>query len=106
VKKLLIVVSLFALAVGAAWWWRASRGQTLNESAVTFAPFLRGDMRDIVSATGVLETRDSVVVGSELPAPAAPRQLPALRWLLRRREFLWRVHVEAPCGFAQQRLEM
>lgn len=66
-KKSAIILGLLAALAGTGFWYvNASRHAGLSERALTFAPMTRGPMRDVVSATGVLETRDIVVVGSEL----------------------------------------
>ena len=68
VKKLLIVLVLAGAAgVGVYYWRFAPRNHTLIESQLTFAPLQQATMRDIVSATGMLEARDLVVIGSEMP---------------------------------------
>ena len=68
VKKTLLFVAI-AAAIAAAAYWRFGGPQhpVLSDKNVTLAPFLHGSMRDVVSATGVLEPRDAVLVGSEIP---------------------------------------
>jgi len=68
VKKLLIVLVLAGAAAAGVYYLRfAPRNHTLTESQITFAPLQQATMRDIVGATGMLEARDLVVVGSEMP---------------------------------------
>jgi multidrug efflux pump subunit AcrA (membrane-fusion protein) len=67
VKKLVILLGLAALLAGGYWYVSSPRHPVLSEKVLTFAPFTRGAMRDVVSATGILETRDIVLVGSEIP---------------------------------------
>ena len=67
-KKWLIVAVLF-LAVGAGLYaWVAMRSvQTLSEKTLTYADVRRATIRDIISATGVVEPREIVVVCSKTP---------------------------------------
>ncbi len=68
VKKTVILLCLAAAVLGGGYWYANSpRHPVLSEKVLTFAPFTRGTMRDVVSATGILETRDIAVVGSEIP---------------------------------------
>src|SRR6266404_883795 len=67
VKKYAIVLGLAAALAGGTWYVQSPRHPVLSEKLLTFAPFTRSDMRDVVSATGVLETSDLIVVGSEYP---------------------------------------
>ena len=67
-KKLLIFVVLAgAAAAGVCFWRLGPRNHTLTENQLTFAAIQQATMRDIVSATGLLEARDLVVIGSEMP---------------------------------------
>ncbi len=68
VKKTLLLLALTAALAGAAYWrFAMPQHPTLSDKNITLAPFLHGTMRDVVSATGVLEPRDLVTVGSEVP---------------------------------------
>ena len=67
VKKLAIVLALVGAVAGGYWYVNSSHHPVLSEKVLTFAPFTRGVMRDVVSATGILETQDIVIVGSEIP---------------------------------------
>ncbi len=64
-----IILTVLAAAVGAGLYaWLGTRGeQTLSEKALTFAEVRRATLRDIVSATGVVEPREIVVVSSKTP---------------------------------------
>jgi HlyD family secretion protein len=66
-KPLLFVAITAALAAGAYWRFGGPQHPVLTDKNVTVAPFLHGTMRDVVSATGILEPRDQVLVGSEIP---------------------------------------
>ncbi len=67
-KKWLIITALL-IAVGAGfYWWRNHSGpQGLQEKTLTFAEVRRATIRDIVSATGLVEPRELVFVSSETP---------------------------------------
>lgn len=67
-KKLLLFL-IVAGAVGlGVWWWRfAPRTQGLSEDQLTFATLTRATIRDVVGATGLVEPREVVLVGSEMP---------------------------------------
>src|SRR6187402_2483200 len=67
VKKFAIFLVLAAAMGGGIWYWQTPRHPVLSEKALAFAPFTRGTMRDVVSATGILETRDLMLVSSEMP---------------------------------------
>jgi len=67
VKKFALFLVLAAAVAGGVWYAQTPRHPVLSEKLLTFAPFTRGVMRDVVSATGILETRDIIIVGSELP---------------------------------------
>lgn len=67
-KKLLVLLVLACAAAASAYYWRLGpRNYTLTENQLTFAAIQQVTMRDIVSATGLLEARDLVIVGSEMP---------------------------------------
>jgi HlyD family secretion protein len=72
VKKLL----LFLLCAGAALagvygWTHLTRTHPLNEKSLTFANLEVVTMRDVVSATGLVEPRELLVVSSEMPGTLA-----------------------------------
>lgn len=66
-KLLLFLVATFAVLAGIGWWYSHSRQVTLAENTFTYASLEKGPMREMVSATGILEPRDPVVVSSEMP---------------------------------------
>ncbi|HZZ77632.1 MAG TPA: HlyD family efflux transporter periplasmic adaptor subunit [Gemmataceae bacterium] len=67
-KKWLLLLVVLALAGGAAyWWWGRSGPQPLTEKVLTFGEVRQATIRDIVSATGMVEPREIVVVTSETP---------------------------------------
>ena len=59
---LLIVVLVTAVAVG-GWWFQSDRQPNQNLLTV---PVQRGDLEDLVTATGVLQPRDYVDVGAQV----------------------------------------
>ncbi|WP_428399643.1 efflux RND transporter periplasmic adaptor subunit [Marinobacter salarius] len=59
---LLIVVLVTAVAVG-GWWFQSDRQPNQNLLSV---PVQRGDLEDLVTATGVLQPRDYVDVGAQV----------------------------------------
>jgi multidrug efflux pump subunit AcrA (membrane-fusion protein) len=68
VKKwlwLLFVVAL--IGAGGYYWWGLTGVRPLQESAVTFAEVRKVTIRDTISATGVVEPREIVLVSAELP---------------------------------------
>jgi HlyD family secretion protein len=68
VKKVFFVTLIVgALGAGVYWWSGSGRTQALTESGLTFANLQRGTMRDVVSATGLVEPREIVVVASAMP---------------------------------------
>ena len=68
VKKWLILVVLIAAVGGGLYYWLGPRGtQSLSERTLTFADVRRTTIRDIVSATGLVEPRETVVVSAESP---------------------------------------
>jgi len=68
VKKWLWLVLLIAAGGGGLyWWWSNGRVQTLSEKTLKFAEVRRATIRDIVSATGLVEPRELVFVASETP---------------------------------------
>lgn len=67
-KKLLVVlVVVGAISAGVCYWRFVPRAHTLTEQQLTFLSLEQVTMRDIVSATGLLEPRDTIVVSSEMP---------------------------------------
>ncbi len=68
VKKWLILVLVAAL-VGSSlyFWWGLTGVRPLNEKSLTFAELRQVTIRDTISATGVVEPREIVVVSSEMP---------------------------------------
>jgi multidrug efflux pump subunit AcrA (membrane-fusion protein) len=71
VKKLLFAIVLASAAGAGLYYWQfAPRNQALTESQLTFAPLQQITIRDIISATGLIEPRDVVLVGSEMPGVA------------------------------------
>jgi multidrug efflux pump subunit AcrA (membrane-fusion protein) len=67
--KKLLVVTLFAVAVGGGLlaWYGWPRGPVLSERVLTFANIQRATLRDVVSATGLVEPRETIFVSSEMP---------------------------------------
>jgi HlyD family secretion protein len=68
VKKILLFL-LFAGAAlaGIVLWYSLPHGASLSEKSLTFASLQYGNMQDVVSATGVLEPRETLVVSTEVP---------------------------------------
>lgn len=67
-KKWVLFVVLIASGGGAAYyWWGGSGTQPLSERSLTFSEVRRATIRDIVSATGMVEPREIVFVSSETP---------------------------------------
>ena len=69
-RLLLLLVLTGAAAAGVCYWRFVPHIQTLSEGQLTFAPLQQATMRDLVSATGLLEPRDIVLIGSEMPGVA------------------------------------
>jgi multidrug efflux pump subunit AcrA (membrane-fusion protein) len=68
VKKWLLLLGLTVVGGGAIYyWWHGGSAHALQEKALTFAEVRRTTIRDIVSATGLVEPRETVVVSSEIP---------------------------------------
>src|SRR4051812_38501584 len=71
VKRLLAVLALFAAALTAgAVYWRHSAAKPVADGAV-WQPMEYGSILETVSATGVLQPRDAVAVGTELAGKVA-----------------------------------
>jgi HlyD family secretion protein len=66
-KLLLIVVLLGVVLVGGAYWLKRPRTVAVSEEIFTYTPVEYGDLRETVSATGVLKPRDVLLITSELP---------------------------------------
>lgn len=66
-KWLFLLVLLLAGAGGVYYWWHGSGVQTLHEKSLTFSEIKRVTVRDIVSATGMVEPRETVFVSAETP---------------------------------------
>ena len=68
-----VILAVLAVAVGTGLYlWQSRRGvQMLSERALTFAEIRRANIRDIISATGVVEPREIVVVGTKAPGTVA-----------------------------------
>ena len=66
-KWLLLLLLVAAVGGGLYYWWRSAGVQPLHEKTLTFAEVRRATIRDIVSATGLVEPRETVVVSSEIP---------------------------------------
>jgi multidrug efflux pump subunit AcrA (membrane-fusion protein) len=67
-KKLLLVALIAIMTVGGLLAWHGwPRTRSLSERVLTFAPVQRATLRDVVSATGLVEPREIIYVGSEVP---------------------------------------
>jgi HlyD family secretion protein len=67
VKKVLLVALVLAVACAGLYLWKSlGRTPALTERSLTFANLQLGTMRDVVSATGLVEPREIVVVASEM----------------------------------------
>jgi HlyD family secretion protein len=67
VKKLLFLLIFLGLALaGGAWWFNARRHRTAEAARYLLAPAEFGRIAEIVSATGLLQPRDTYTVGTEL----------------------------------------
>src|SRR5438309_11978650 len=68
VKKILLFLLLAGAAfAGIFFWLRFPHGASLSEKSLTFANIQYGTMLDVVSATGVVEPRDVLLVSAEMP---------------------------------------
>jgi HlyD family secretion protein len=68
VKKLFVFLLIVGAASAGLYWWRfAPRAYGLGEGQLTFVPVSHATMREIVSATGLVEPRELLLVGSEMP---------------------------------------
>lgn len=67
-KKLFLLILIAGIAATGIYFWRfAPRNHALAEGQLTLVPLQQTTMRDIVSATGMLEACDPIIVGSEMP---------------------------------------
>ena len=64
-KWLLVFLGVVALAGGAYYWLVGFGVQPLSEKTLTFGEVRRATIRDIVSATGLIEPRETVVVSAK-----------------------------------------
>jgi HlyD family secretion protein len=68
VKKLLVFLLLVAAVLaGGAYWISTPRSVAMSEATFTYARVERGDLRDTVSGTGVVQPREVILVSSESP---------------------------------------
>jgi multidrug efflux pump subunit AcrA (membrane-fusion protein) len=66
-KKLLVLALLASAALSSVYAWLCwPRNRGLSERTITFANIQRVTLRDVVSATGLVEPREIVYVGSEV----------------------------------------
>jgi HlyD family secretion protein len=71
VKKLFVVIALLALALaGLAYRWQHNTAKSAPDGSV-WQPIEYGSITETVSATGVLQPRDAVAVGTELAGKIA-----------------------------------
>jgi HlyD family secretion protein len=71
VKKLLAILALVAAVLaGGAYYWQRSTAKAIPDGAV-WQPVEYGAITETVSATGVLQPRDAVAVGTELAGKVA-----------------------------------
>ena len=67
-KKLAFVILIAGGCAGAAYYWQQTQARpTLLEKSITTTPLQFVTMRDVVSATGIVQPRETVVVSSEMP---------------------------------------
>jgi HlyD family secretion protein len=66
-KILLFLLFAGAALAGIFFWLRFPHGNSLTDKNLTFANVQHGTMVDVVSATGVIEPREIVVVSTEMP---------------------------------------
>ena len=67
-RRILVIALVFAAALcGLVGWVSWPRSHSLGEKSLTFANVQVATLRDVVSATGVVEPREIVLVGSEMP---------------------------------------
>jgi membrane fusion protein, macrolide-specific efflux system len=68
VKKWLLLLLLATAVAGGVYYWHANAGvHPLTEKVLTFAEVRQATIRDVVSATGLVEPREIVIVSSESP---------------------------------------
>ncbi len=62
------MIALAAATTGGLFYYsRLTQPTVLTEASLTLAPVQKGTIRDLVSATGILQTRDLLLVGVEVP---------------------------------------
>lgn len=66
-KGLFFVALIVAVGGGLYYWWTVAGVQPLTEKTLTFADVRRATIRDLISATGLVEPREIVFVSSEAP---------------------------------------
>src|SRR5437868_10198266 len=67
-KKALTVSLVAAAILGGLYAWLAwPHTRALSEGSLTFATVQKATLRDLVSATGLIEPREVIYVGSEMP---------------------------------------
>jgi len=66
-KLFLFLICAGAALGGIVFWLGFPHGSSLSEKNLTFANLQYGTMLDVVSSTGVVEPREIMVVGSEMP---------------------------------------
>lgn len=65
-RALWIVVALLAVGAGSWWAWQAQYGRLDLRDQYQFAIVQRGDIQDLVTATGTVQPRDYVDVGAQV----------------------------------------
>lgn len=63
-KRIIIIAAIAVVVVGGIWWLRRGKQEEQPEEQLATAEVVRGDLRVIVAATGVLEPRTTVEVKS------------------------------------------
>src|ERR1043166_9062132 len=67
-RRIVVIALVFAAVVcGLVGWVSWPRSHSLNERSLTFANVQVATLRDVVSATGLVEPREIVFIGSEMP---------------------------------------
>jgi HlyD family secretion protein len=68
VKKILLFLAFTGAGLaGMLVWFHFARAANLTENNLTFAVIQKGTMTDVVSATGVVEPLETIVVSAEIP---------------------------------------
>ncbi len=65
-RALWLVIALLAIGAGSWWAWRTYGGRTDLREQYQFATVQRGDIQDLVTATGTVQPRDYVDVGAQV----------------------------------------